>query len=127
MTRVPLTESRHERDLRLHNQPALLSPGECFLRENRPVRERPVFSAERPERFAEPPRVLCDEFDRLGLIHASLADTRLVTTQTLLSIVVHNDLPSSHEALSTLDAIGDVRSREDDSYVERARALLDDT
>ena len=28
---------------------------------------------------------LCDEFNQLGLIHASLADTRLVTTPTLLS------------------------------------------
>jgi hypothetical protein len=28
--------------------------------------------------------LLCDEFTQLGLIHASLADTRLVTTPTLL-------------------------------------------
>ena len=32
--------------------------------------------------------LLCDEFNQLGLIHASLADIRLVTTPTLLSVFV---------------------------------------
>lgn len=68
---------------------------------------------------------LCDEFNQLGLIHASLADTRLVTTPTLLTVFVRNDLMPSQAALSTLDSIGDVRSWENNSYVERARALLD--
>jgi len=35
--------------------------------------------------------LLCDEFTQLGLIHASLADTRLVTTPTLLSVLVRTD------------------------------------
>ena len=35
--------------------------------------------------------LLCDEFTQLSLIHASLADTRLVTTPTLLSVLVRTD------------------------------------
>lgn len=68
---------------------------------------------------------LCDEFDRLGLIHASLADTRLVTTPTLLSVFVRRGLLSREEALALLDVIGHARSWEENSYVERARSLLE--
>ena len=38
-----------------------------------------------------------DEFNQLGLIHASLADTGLVTTPTLLSIPVRTDQLSAAE------------------------------
>lgn len=69
--------------------------------------------------------LLCDEFRRTGLIHASLADTRLVTTPTLLSVFVRQDHLSSTEALSLLEAIGQARSWEGNSYVERARSLLE--
>ncbi|MBP1955850.1 putative nucleic acid-binding protein [Halarchaeum rubridurum] len=70
---------------------------------------------------------LCDEFNSLGLVHASLADTRLVTTPTLLSVFVRNDQLSSTDALAILDSISDGRSWETNSYVKRARTLLNDT
>lgn len=68
---------------------------------------------------------LCDEFNSLGLIHASLADSRLVTTPTLLSIFVRNNRLSSTAALAILDSISEVRSWDENSYVQRARTLLD--
>ncbi|WP_222913039.1 hypothetical protein [Natrinema sp. SYSU A 869] len=68
---------------------------------------------------------LCDEFNRLGLIHASLADTRLVTTPTLLSVFVRNDQLTSDEALTLLSDINTARSWDANSYVQRAHSLLD--
>jgi len=70
--------------------------------------------------------VLCDEFTQLGLIHASLADTRLVTTPTLLSVLVRTDELSAAAARQLLDEISDARSWESNSYVQRARSLLAD-
>lgn len=67
----------------------------------------------------------CDEFSRLGLIHASLADTRLVTTPTLLSAFVRTDRLTTAEARALLDDIGDARSWDSNAYVERARALFE--
>lgn len=67
---------------------------------------------------------LCDEFNNLGLIHASLADTRLVTTPTLLSVLVRNDHLSADDARELLDAISTARSWDENSYVQRARSLL---
>lgn len=69
--------------------------------------------------------LLCDEFTQLGLIHASLADTRLVTTPTLLSAFVRTDALSGDDAKAVLDAIGDARSWDGNSYVQRARSLLE--
>jgi predicted nucleic acid-binding protein len=69
--------------------------------------------------------LLCDEFTQLGLIHASLADTRLVTTPTLLSVFVRTDQLSTADAIALLDAISDARSWAANSYVQRARSLLD--
>ncbi|EMA70539.1 hypothetical protein C461_01157 [Halorubrum aidingense JCM 13560] len=69
---------------------------------------------------------LCDEFNRLGLIHASLADTRLVTTPTLLSVLVRTEQLSAADARLLLDAISDTRSWEANSYVQRAHSLLED-
>ena len=69
--------------------------------------------------------LLCDEFNRIGLIHASLAETRLVTTPTLLSVLVRTGTISSTSALELLDQISDARSWNENSYVERARSLLD--
>lgn len=70
---------------------------------------------------------LCDEFTRLGLIHASLADARLVTTPTLLSVFVRTECLSTAEARTLLDTISDARSWGANSYVQRARTLLDDS
>lgn len=70
---------------------------------------------------------LCDEFNRLGLIHASLADTRLVTTPTLLSVFVRTGQLLSPDARTLLDAISDARSWNANSYVQRARSLLADS
>ncbi len=69
--------------------------------------------------------LLCDEFNQLGLIHASLADTRLVTTPTLLSIFVRTEQLSAADARRLLDEISKARSWEANSYVQRARSLLE--
>ncbi|WP_070364757.1 hypothetical protein [Halodesulfurarchaeum formicicum] len=68
---------------------------------------------------------LCDEFNKLGLIHASLADTRLLTTPTLLSVLVNDGALSSSAARNALDTISDARSWETNAYVQRARTILD--
>ncbi|MFC6825277.1 hypothetical protein [Halopelagius fulvigenes] len=68
---------------------------------------------------------LCDEFNRLGLIHASLANTRLVTTPTLLSVFVRTGRLTVDEARILLDGISTGRSWDANSYVRRARSLLD--
>lgn len=70
--------------------------------------------------------LLCDEFTQLGLIHASLADTRLITTPTLLSVFVRNDQLSVADARTLLDEISAARSWSANSYVQRARSLLND-
>lgn len=67
---------------------------------------------------------LCDEFNQLGLLHASLADTRLITTPTLLSVLVRTEHISAADARVLLDAISDARSWGANSYVQRARSLL---
>jgi hypothetical protein len=69
----------------------------------------------------------CGEFNRLGLIHASLADTRLVTTPTLLSVFGRQDRLASTDALTLLDALSEARSWDTNSYVQRARSLLSDS
>ncbi|MXR19455.1 hypothetical protein [Halobacterium bonnevillei] len=68
--------------------------------------------------------LLCDEFTQLGLIHASLVDTRFVTTPTLLSVFVRNGQLSPADAQVLLDEISDARSWDANSYVQRARSLL---
>lgn len=69
---------------------------------------------------------LCDEFNRLGLIHASLATTRLVTTPTLLVLFNRTGLLTGTEALALLDRIGQARSWGTNSYVDRARSLFEE-
>ncbi|WP_313692346.1 hypothetical protein [Halorarum halobium] len=69
----------------------------------------------------------CDEFTQLGLIHASLADTRLVTTPTLLSILVRTEQLTVADARTLLDEISDARSWDANSYVQRARSVLEET
>lgn len=68
---------------------------------------------------------LCDEFNRLGLIHASLTGSRLVTTPTLLVVFVRKGELAREEALVLFDVISQHRSWEENSYVERARSLLE--
>jgi len=55
---------------------------------------------------------------------ASLADTRLVTTPTLLSVLVRTEQLSAADARAILDKISDARSWDANSYVQRARSLL---
>jgi predicted nucleic acid-binding protein len=71
--------------------------------------------------------LLCDEFNQLGLIHASLADTRLVTTPTLLSVFVRTEQLSAGDARMLLEEISHARSWDANSYVQRARSLLEET
>lgn len=70
--------------------------------------------------------LLCDEFTQLGLIHASLADTRLVTTPTTLSLFTRRGRLNPADAVEHLETIATVRSWETNSYVQRARSLLED-
>ncbi|MFC7157621.1 hypothetical protein ACFQPA_19525 [Halomarina halobia] len=69
-------------------------------------------------------QLLCDEFNRLALIHASLADTRLVTTPIGLTALVRNDVLSPDAAEAFLDEMSDARSWSANTYVARARATL---
>ena len=70
-------------------------------------------------------QLLCDEFNRLALIHVSLADTRLVTTPTLLIAFLRNDRLSARDAAVLLDRMSEARSWENNRYVARARATLE--
>jgi predicted nucleic acid-binding protein len=69
-------------------------------------------------------QLLCDEFNRLALVHASLAETRLVTTPILLTALVRNDALSPDTAEVILAEMSDARSWSSNSYVERANATL---
>jgi predicted nucleic acid-binding protein len=68
--------------------------------------------------------LLCDEFNKIGLIHASLDDVQLVTTPKFLLVLEAKGLLSTAEAASLLDEIGAVRSWGGNSYVERVRTRL---
>lgn len=69
-------------------------------------------------------QMLCDEFNHLALIHASLADSRLVTTPTLLTAFVRNEHLSALEAEDLLSAMSDARSWASNSYVAQAKTTL---
>jgi len=69
---------------------------------------------------------LCDEFNHLGLIHASLVDTRVVTSPTLLSAFVRRGLLTPETARRVLGDISAARSWVTNSYVKRARSMLED-
>jgi len=72
----------------------------------------------------EATQFLCDEFNRLALVHASLTTARLLTTPTLLVLLARTGALSRPEAESTLDSIGDARSWAGNAYVARARETL---
>ena len=67
---------------------------------------------------------LCDEFNRLALVHASLTGARLVTMPTLLVALSRNGVFSATEAESLLAEISDGRSWAGNAYVSRARTTL---
>jgi len=69
-------------------------------------------------------QLLCDEFNRLALVHASLAETRLVTTPILLIALVRNSALSPDTAEGFLAEMSDARSWSSNSYVERSKATL---
>lgn len=69
-------------------------------------------------------QLLCDEFNSLGLVHASLVDTRLVTTPTLLTALVRNGVLTADDAETLLAEMSDARSWSGNAYVDRARATL---
>jgi predicted nucleic acid-binding protein len=69
-------------------------------------------------------QLLCDEFNRLALIHASLADVRLMTTPLLLTSLVHNDIISVEEGEDFLEEMGDARSWKNNTYVAQAKITL---
>lgn len=72
----------------------------------------------------EAAHLLCDEFNRLALVHASVADTRLVTTPILLTAFVRIGTLSATDAESILAKMSEARSWEANSYVQRAEATL---
>lgn len=74
---------------------------------------------------ADATQCLCDEFGKLALVHASLADTRLVTSPTLLIALVRNDVLAPDETRAMLDSMATARSWSGNSYVARARDVLD--
>lgn len=69
-------------------------------------------------------QLLCDEFNRLALIHASLAGTRLVTTPIVLTALVRNNVLSPDDAEEYLADMSDARSWSASSYVARAKSTL---
>jgi predicted nucleic acid-binding protein len=70
--------------------------------------------------------LLCDEYNSIGLVHASLRDVRLATTPALLAVFVENGRLSASTARGLLDAMAEVRSWTGNSYVARARETLSD-
>lgn len=72
----------------------------------------------------EATQLLCDEFNRLALVHASLVDARLVTTPTLLTALVRNGILSAEYAMGLLDEMRTERSWEGNNYVAQATATL---
>jgi predicted nucleic acid-binding protein len=74
----------------------------------------------------EATQFLCDEFNRLALVHASLTTARLLTTPILIVVLARTGALSAQDAESTLDAISDARSWAGNAYVARARETLRD-
>lgn len=66
----------------------------------------------------------CDEFSALALVHASLSDTRLVTTPSLVAALVRTGRLDAAAALDLLEAMADARSWAGNAYVERVRTTI---
>lgn len=69
-------------------------------------------------------QLLCDEFNRLALVHASLVDTRLITTPIVLTALVRNNVLAADTAEAFLEVMSDARSWSANTYVARAKATL---
>lgn len=66
--------------------------------------------------------LLCDEFNKIGLVHASIDGTvKLATTPTFLLVLHERELLSEADVETALSEIGKVRSWDGNSYVERVR------
>lgn len=72
----------------------------------------------------EATQFLCDEFNQLALVHASLVDTRLVTTPTLLLALVPNGHLTPGDAEDLLSTMSEARSWEENTYVGQTKATL---
>lgn len=70
-------------------------------------------------------QLLCDEFNRLAIIHASLTDTRLVTTPPLLIALVRSGYLTPDDATTLLERLCDARSWDANSSVAQAKRTLD--
>lgn len=70
-------------------------------------------------------QLLCDEFNRLALVHASLTTARLVTTPVLLVLLARAGTVPASTADSLLADIAEARSWDGNAYVSRARATLE--
>jgi predicted nucleic acid-binding protein len=68
--------------------------------------------------------LLCDEFNEIGIVHASLTDTRLMTTPSLLRAFAKWEVCTAQEAETLLDEIAGARSWAHNRYAERARECL---
>ncbi len=69
---------------------------------------------------------VCDEFNSIGLVHASLSGARLVTTPKLLEVFVHEGRIQRSDAVEALDRMSELRSWENNSYVGRVREVLEE-
>lgn len=69
-------------------------------------------------------QLVCDEFQRLARIHASLAETRLVTSPTLILALVRNGHLPVETGTALLETMGEARSWETNAYVARVQATL---
>lgn len=72
----------------------------------------------------EATQFLCDEFNQLALVHASLTSARLVTTPTLLVLLARREELSGEDAEAILSDISEARSWSENAYVNRARTTL---
>jgi hypothetical protein len=70
------------------------------------------------------PFFYCDEYTQLSLIHASLSETRLVTTPRLLKAFVVREEFSNDAAIELLEDIAAARSWSGNAYVQQARQLF---
>lgn len=68
--------------------------------------------------------LLCDEFNELPLVHASLEGTRLITSPTLLRVLHRRGVYTASETREVLDRMIDARSWGSNSYVRRVRETL---
>ena len=72
----------------------------------------------------EATQFLCDEFNQLALVHASLTTARLVTTPTLLVLLTRLEVFPRTEAEDILTRISEARSWSENAYVNRAQTTL---